>query len=470
MTGHTEADSGLQQSKPSPNFPLFRHRNGQWAKKINKKLVYFGTDPQAALKAFERHLAGKPKLKRQRRRKVDDKPYPDFPLFKHPNGQWCKKIDGDPNYYGTDPDEALALYRDELENGPRSKRPGLTVEELCDRFLTSKKRKMETHDLTSRTFMEYYATCEGLVKQFGRNKVVDSITVDDFEQFRVELAKGRGPVTLANEIQRVRTVFKYGFDATLLDRPVRFGPDFKKPNKKKMRAARNKSGGKMFEPGELVKLIAAAKPAMKAMIYLGLNCGFGQTDVSSLPLDAPDLDAGWVDFPRPKTEMPRRSKLWPETVAALRQALAIRPNPKREDDAGLFFITKYGARWVKFNMHESEKDGATEYRATPTDSVGLEFNKLLNVLDLKRRGLGFYALRHTFRTVADRTLDARAVDYIMGHADDENDMGARYIEDIGDDRLEKVANAVRDWLKTGEKKPTDGQAPATIPFKQAAVS
>jgi hypothetical protein len=37
-----------------------------------------------------------------------EKPYPDFPLFLHQTGQWAKKVRGKLHYFGTD--AALAKY------------------------------------------------------------------------------------------------------------------------------------------------------------------------------------------------------------------------------------------------------------------------------------------------------------------------------------------------------------------------
>jgi len=54
------------------------------------------------------------------------------------------------------------------------------------------------------------------------------------------------------------------------------------------------------------------------MILLGINCGLGNGDCGNLPLRALDLGHGWVDFPRPKTGIPRRGPLRPETVEAQR--------------------------------------------------------------------------------------------------------------------------------------------------------
>ena len=73
------------------------------------------------------------------------------------------------------------------------------------------------------------------------------------------------------------------------------------------------------------------------MILLGINCGFGPADCSRLTIDAVDLDGGWIDFARPKTGIERRCPLWPETVEALREAIAGPPKPRGKEEAGLIF-------------------------------------------------------------------------------------------------------------------------------------
>ncbi|NQU25400.1 MAG: hypothetical protein HQ567_29290 [Candidatus Nealsonbacteria bacterium] len=69
-----------------------------------------------------------------------------------------------------------------------------------------------------------HATCKTINKAFGLNRLVEDLASDDFERLRCNLAKNRGPVALGNEIQRIRVVFKYAYDAALIDKPIRYGP------------------------------------------------------------------------------------------------------------------------------------------------------------------------------------------------------------------------------------------------------
>jgi integrase len=364
------------------------------------------------------------------------KPYPDFPLFPHATGRWAKKIRGRLHYFGPwgDPDAALRKYldqRDDLHAGrtPRVSGDGLAVRDLLNRFLTSKRHLVDTQEITPRTFADYHATCARVGAAFGLTRRVADLAADDFAALRAALAKKWGPVALGNEIQRVRVVFKFGYDAGLIDQPMRYGPGFKRPSKKVLRQARHAKGPRLFEPAQLRSLLDAAGVQLKAMLLLGVNCGFGNADCGTLPLAALDLEGGWVNYPRPKTGVPRRVPLWPETVAALRAVLAARKAPTDPGDAGLVFVTRYGDSWAK------EK----------TDNpVSKETAKLLKELGIHRPGLNFYALRHTFETVGGEARDQVAVDAIMGHARD--DMASVYREKVGDERLKAVTDHVRAWL------------------------
>jgi integrase len=365
-----------------------------------------------------------------------DKPYTEFPLFPHATKRWAKKIKGKTHYFGpwADPEGALQLYldqKDDLHAGrtPRVRSDALTVRELVNRFLTAKKMLLDSGEIAPRTWQDYHATCDRIGKAFGLTRPVDDLASDDFEKLRAHFAETRRAVALGNEIQRVRTIFKYGFEAGLIDKPIRYGPAFRKPSKKVLRRLRNAKALRMFEADELRKLLDAAGVQLRAMILLGANCGFGNTDCGTLPLSALDLGGGWVIFPRPKTGVPRRCPLWRETVQALRKALDARATPKDAADADLVFITKYGARWVK---------------DTPDNPLSKELTKLLKALGLEQTGRNFYALRHGFETIGGGARDQVAVDFIMGHARD--DMASTYRERIEDTRLKVVTDHVHDWL------------------------
>lgn len=93
---------------------------------------------------------------------------------------------------------------------------------------------------------------------------------------------------------------------------------------------------------------------------------------------------GWLDYPRGKTEIARRSPLWPETVSALNAAMEKRPKPKSDDDAGCVFLNRGGHRLV------------VSSETSHSDYVGVQFGKLLRELSINGRvDLNFYALLQT---------------------------------------------------------------------------
>lgn len=363
------------------------------------------------------------------------KPYPHFPLFPHATKRWAKKIRGKLHYFGpwSDPDAALARYekaKDDLHAGrkPRQVSEGVTIKELANAYLNHKKALLDAGELSPRTWQNYREATDVIVARLGKSRLVTDLGQDDFAALRNWMAKRWGPVRLYDFIQRIRSVCKYAFDAELIAAPIRFGPGFKRPSKKTLRLQKAKTGPKMFEADELRRIIDAARQPLKAMILLGVNAGFGNADCGTLPLSALDLENGWVNYHRVKTGTTRRCHLWPETVDALKEAIAERPTPKDAANAGLAFITVKKESW-----HKPED----------RNPISAEMRKLLDAIKIGGKR-NFYCLRHVFETIGGESKDQVAVDAVMGHTRD--DMATNYRERISDERLKAVSEHVRGWL------------------------
>lgn len=362
------------------------------------------------------------------------KPSADYPLFPHATGRWAKKIRGKLHYFGKwdDPDGALTRYLDQkgaLHAGltPVDSREGLTVLHLCGRFLTAKKQATANGELSARTFGEYTALCKRLVKSFGKSRLVADLRQDDFAKLRARMATNWGPVRLKAEIIRAKTPFNWALKSGLLDRPIVFGEGFKTPSARTIRKHRAEQGPKLFEADEILRMLDAAGQPLKTMILLGVNAGYGNSDVATLPLDRLDVHGGWINYARPKTGIARRCLLWPETVLAIKEWLAQRPAPADSNHVSRVFVTRWGRAW-----------DAIDDRA-----ITKEFRKLLNKLEIKGHR-NFYCLRHTLQTIGDEARDFVAVRKIMGHAG--GDIADEYRERVSDDRLRAVAEHVRGWL------------------------
>lgn len=384
------------------------------------------------------------------------KPRPDFPLTPHVRArQWCKKVKGRIIYFGRldDPEAALNKWLDERDDllagrTPRRAKPDeLTVKELVNRFLTTKLQLVESGEMANRTWKDYERVAAKLVDVFGRTRAVADLRPEDFERLRSAVAKGErgegvGPVAIGNFLRRIKTIFRYALDNELIDRPVKIGQGFKPPSRQAMRKLRNEQPLRMFKADELRKIINAAPQPLRAMVLLGASAGLGNSDIGQMRMTHVDLDNAVLVYPRPKTHVQRKAYLWPETVAAMREWLTLRPKAKVGVDDLLMFTTKFGNAW-----HNDSFDSP----------ISKELRKLLNELGINRRGLSFYGLRRGFETIAGQTRDQPAVDRIMGHAERANDMAAVYRQEAGDDtmdeRLRSVSDHVRLWLFPPKKTP-----------------
>ena len=391
------------------------------------------------------------------------KPYPSYALTPHPNGQWCKKIRGSVYFFGVwaAPQAALDHYlavAADLHAGrePKSNVPttDLTVKELGNQFLLYQAERVASGQIAPRSFEDCRRVIRHFTKRVGVSRAADSLTAADFQSYRRVLVtsglsgkKGLGVHALSRAITLVRAPFRWAEQTGLLEHAPRWGKAFDKPSAADFRRHKaqheRKNGKNIFHAAQIGQLLDTAAPVLRSAILLGINGGFGNTDCAALPIAAVDLEAGVIDFERPKTAVRRVVPLWPETVQALKVALsADHARPRDEETAQLVFRTESGRALVRQIVRA---DGEVKIRkVTYVDRLGDWFDKLLLANKYKRRGIGFYTLRHTFRTWADETRDQHAIHRIMGHAIP--GMSGIYIEEIGLDRLRAVVEHVRQKL------------------------
>lgn len=314
-----------------------------------------------------------------------------------------------------------------------------------------------------KSVVRWFEDCRKIVSDFaksvGKERLVTDLRPEDFQRYRLKLAKRLGVHALTRHVTAIRSVFKYAYDVDMIEDPVKFGKGFRNPTAAQKRKAKQKdeleNGKKLFTREELVSILDACDPDLHAVVLLGINGGFGNTDCASLPRSAVDLAAGLITYARSKTGLQRVVPLWLETVKAMRQALAAdRPEPADKDAAVLVFLTPTGKPLVRQSVSDDDESG--KIKTANIDELSARFAALLKSLGLHRAGIGFYVLRHTFRTWADEMHDQHAIHRIMGHAIP--GMSGIYVEEIGLDRLRAVVDHVRHklWLDTPPSRPAAG--------------
>lgn len=376
------------------------------------------------------------------------KPYPDFPLYAHASGRWAKKIKGKLHYFGPWEDwpAALAKFQQEKDDLYAGRTPlqgakmEYTLGEACVKFLKAKSREVEPV-----TYAGYRTAVRSISRFIPPDTPISEITQSMFAGAKSGMLQSLSPTTVTTHITVVKTMFNYAKEAGWIAAIPNYGPGFKKPSYRDRRLATQE---RLIEARHIRRLIRHSPPVTRAMLFLGINCAFGNEDCAAVPISAFDLDQGWVNFPRPKTGAPRRCPLWRSTLDAVKEALRVRPVPASREWADLAFLTSRGGRWAQ-TAGRSQLAG---YVHRKTKALGIY-----------QKGIGFYSFRHTFRTVADASLDVTAMNLIMGHSD--NSIQGVYRHGIADERLIAVTEIVANWLLR-----RDGAAQAIWPLPPRSIA
>lgn len=301
-----------------------------------------------------------------------------FPLTLHRTGQYCKKIKGKIYYFGADKKLALQKYLEQASylHLNKGKEPvsssDIAIKMLCNLYLDHQESRVNSGEIKRRQLYDQTRLLKPFVRFCGTSLVVSEISTLKLQEYRKKLVNAsKSPNTINNYISVVKAMYNWALDNEIINSI----PNLKAI--KKITAVRQEK--QVFSEDEIKKILDLANDKMKAMILLGLNCGFGCTDCSELEWKNIDLKNTRINFARTKTGVGRNLPLWKETVVALTKLTR-----KRD----FVFVTSKGNKYVRV-VKKEYPDGAV--KLLNYNSISKEFSKLLKDADIKtEKGTGFY--------------------------------------------------------------------------------
>jgi len=356
-----------------------------------------------------------------------------FPLTLHPTGQYCKKIKGKIRYFGTDKKKALEKYLAQATylHGAQSLvqktiNDKMTLKQLCDLYLHYQNSRILVGDITAKHYNDLQYSLGGFMDFLGQGCRIESISTLDLQNYKRKLQSSYASVDRQNlHIGLMKAMFHWArkndvlesipnIDAVSKDRVVH----------KEMYT---------FNQQQIGKLLSTADVKMKAMIWLGLNCGFGCTDCSRLQWKDIDFKNNRVKLARKKTGVGRNLPLWPETIKSLKEV------PK---SGSFVFITSQGHPWIRTTATTND-NGEPKYICD--NRISTKFSRLMKKVGIKApKGTGFYSLRRTAATIAARSGDPFAVQRLLGHVD--LTMATRYVQDVSEQTDRVIENSRKHFI------------------------
>jgi integrase len=353
-----------------------------------------------------------------------------FPLTLHPTGQYCKKVKGKMYYFGSDKKQALEKYLDQAtylhgcQNNLQQQKPisdNMTLKQLCDMYLKYQYSKLQANDLTASHHNEQIGSINKLMAFLGQDININNISTLDLQNYKRRIQKSQVSVCRLNlHISIMKALFHWARKNDVLANI----PNIDAVSRGKIVHQEKFT----FDPEQINKLLSVADVKMRAMIWLGLNCGFGCTDCAEIKWIDLDLVNARVKLPRRKTGISRDLPLWPETVKSLEKI------PRTDK---LIFYTTRGNPYIQ-TLFKSDGNGNRKY--TTLNTITTNFSRLIKKSGLDvPKGTGFYTLRRTAATIAARSGDPFAVQRLLGHADLQ--MATRYVQNVSEQTDRVIQNS-----------------------------
>jgi integrase len=393
------------------------------------------------------------------------KPHAAFPLFPAPNGQWAKKIKGKPYYFGSwraDPKGELAIKDycariPGIDAGSDHLRHlhadgAVSVIDLVNRFLAQRWMDVKGGSLAKVTYGHYDRELRAFATWVRETTPVAALKPEHFAGYCQHLIDDRKSF-LARSRRRIfadiKACFRWGAGNGLCPLP-NFGTAFKSPSttkeairKEKARAGVADYSDRIVSGAEIDKLLSLSQPNMKAIILLGINCGLGPADIGRLRWRNIDMATGKLDYPRNKTGNVRIGYLWKRTREALERVKTLKHTAEaigRDGADAHVFVTKKRRPYYR----EVEViEGGRVVGVKVENAISITFGRTAKKAELK--GVTYYRLRHTFKTLGKKAKDRDALNLCMGHKPNTVEAGYDH-ETISFKRVRRVAVKVKSRL------------------------
>jgi integrase len=356
-----------------------------------------------------------------------------FPLTLHPTGQYCKKIKGKIRYFGTDKKKALEKYLAQATYlyGAQSlvqkiSNNKMTLRQLCDLYLHYQNSRVLVGDITAKHYNDLTYSLSRFMAFLGQGCRIENISTLDLQNYKRKLQSSYPSVDRQNlHIGLMKAMFHWARKNDVLDSIPNLDAISKDRVIHKEKYTFNKK--------QIRKLLTATDVKMKAMIWLGLNCGFGCTDCSRLQWKDIDFKNNRVKLARNKTKIGRNLPLWPETIKALKEI------PK---SGALVFTTSKDHPWIRTTATTND-NGEPKYICD--NRISTKFSRLMKKVGIQApKGTGFYSLRRTAATMAARSGDPFAVQRLLGHVD--LTMATRYVQDVSEQTDRVIENSRKHFI------------------------
>ena len=300
-------------------------------------------------------------------------------------------------YLGADSGEALEKYhRMSLglaEPETPARQVPLTAKELANRFLAAQQANWRSPETTLRSYRDWIGR---FLKDHPKLRIQD-FTVEMFAAWKISLRqRDYSGESINHYLSAVRSMFVFAEETGVLD---------KSPRLKRVKNESPKDVGAkekpLYTPEQISSLLGQADVQLRAMLLLGLNCGFGPKDLQDLTWD--HILADRISLPRSKTGVSQTFLLWPETQQALGNVRAKRAElierlerrGRERSDGGHVFVTRFWKLWNK-------------------DSIAEQFRKLCDKAGVPCYGL--YRLRHCASTAMSLVATPHVHRRFMRHA------------------------------------------------------